>query len=240
MNDRPTQREGVPGLVQAFDIRTGKPRWTFNPIPRPGEVGNETWENDSWSYTGKVSGWSIYSADEELGYVYLPLNTSAPDYYGGHRLGDGLFGESIVCLDVETGKRVWHFQFVHHGLWDYDPPAAPNLLDVTVNGKRVKALAQVTKQAFCFVLDRVTGKPIWPIEERPVPQSTLPGEKTSPTQPFPTRPAPFDRQGLSTDDLIDFTPELRREAVEIVKTWVHGPLYTPPTTTRTILMPENA
>ena len=130
-------KEQIPGWTRGWDVRTGKLKWTFHTVPRPGEFGNDTWENDSWSYTGKVSGWSIYSADEELGYVYLPLNTSAPDYYGGHRLGDGLFGESIVCLDVETGKRVWHFQFVHHGLWDYDPPAAPNLLDVTVNGKRI-------------------------------------------------------------------------------------------------------
>ena len=178
-------KEQIPGWTRGWDVRTGKLKWTFHTVPRPGEFGNDTWEDDSWAYTGKVSGWSIYSADEELGYVYLPLNTAAPDYYGGHRLGDGLFGESIVCLDVETGKRVWHYQFVHHGLWDYDPPAAPNLLDVTVNGQRIRAVAQITKQGFVFTFDRVTGRPIWPIEERPVPPSDVPGERAARTQPFP-------------------------------------------------------
>ena len=192
-------KEQIPGWTRGWDVRTGKLKWTFHTVPRPGEFGNDTWEDDSWAYTGKVSGWSIYSADEELGYVYLPLNTAAPDYYGGHRLGDGLFGESLVCLDVETGKRVWHYQFVHHGLWDYDPPAAPNLLDVTVNGQRIKAVAQVTKQGFVFTFDRVTGQPIWPIEERPVPPSDVPGERAARTQPFPTKPAPFEYQGFTED-----------------------------------------
>ncbi len=160
-------KEQIPGWTRGWDARTGKLKWTFHTIPRPGEFGNDTWKNDSWSYTGKVSGWSVFSADEQLGYLYVPLNTAAPDYYGGHRPGDGLFGESLLCLDVETGKRVWHYQFVHHGLWDYDLPAAPNLLDVTVNGRAIKAVAQVTKQGFLFAFDRVTGQPIWPIEERP-------------------------------------------------------------------------
>jgi len=221
-------KEQIPGWTRAWDARTGKLKWTFHTVPRPGEFGNETWENDSWSYTGKVSGWTIFSADEELGYVYLPLNTAAPDYYGGHRLGDGLFGESLVCLDVETGKRVWHYQFVHHGLWDYDPPAAPNLLDVTVNGRRVKAVAQVTKQGFVFTFDRVTGQPIWPIEERAVPPSDVPGERAARTQPFPTKPPPFEYQGVTLDDLVDFTPELRARALEAVKNFRMGPLYTPP------------
>src|SRR5262245_7930905 len=221
-------KEQIPGYSRGWDARTGKLKWTFHTIPRPGEFGNETWQADSWSYTGKVSGWSTYSADEELGYVYLPLNTAAPDYYGGHRPGDGLFAESLLCLDAETGKRVWHFQFVHHGLWDYDLPAAPNLLDITVNGRRIRAVAQVTKQGFVFTFDRVTGQPVWPIEERPVLPSDVPGERASRTQPFPTKPAPFEYQGVKVDDLIDFTPELRAMAEEAIKRFRIGPLYTPP------------
>ena len=221
-------KEQIPGWTRGWDVRTGKLKWTFHTIPRPGEYGNDTWEGDSWSYTGKVSGWSIFSADEELGYLYMPLNTAAPDYYGGHRPGDGLFAESLVCLDVETGKRVWHYQFVHHGLWDYDLPASPNLLDVTVNGRRIKAVAQVTKQGFVFTFDRVTGQPVWPIEERPVPPSDVPGERASRTQPFPTRPAPFEYQGIKVEDLVDFTPELRAMAEEAIKQFRIGPLYTPP------------
>ena len=221
-------KEQIPGWTRGWDVRTGKLKWTFHTVPRPGEFGNDTWEDDSWAYTGKVSGWSIFSADEELGYVYLPLNTAAPDYYGGHRLGDGLFGESLVCLDAETGKRVWHYQFVHHGLWDYDPPAAPNLLDVTVNGQRIRAVAQVTKQGFVFTFDRVTGHPIWPIEERPVPPSDVPGERAARTQPFPTKPAPFEYQGFTEDNLVDFTPEIRAMARKAVEGFRMGPLYTPP------------
>jgi quinoprotein glucose dehydrogenase len=221
-------KEQIPGWSRGWDARTGKLKWVFHTIPRPGEFGNDTWQGDSWSYTGKVSGWTTYSADEELGYVYVPLNTAAPDYYGGQRLGAGLFGESLVCLDAETGKRVWHYQFVHHGLWDYDPPAAPNLIDITVNGRRIKAVAQVTKQGFVFTFDRVTGQPVWPIEERPVPPSDVPGEQASPTQPFPTRPAPFEYQGVAIDDLVDFTPEIRAMAVAAVKNFRIGPLYTPP------------
>ena len=221
-------KEQIPGWTRGWDVRTGKLKWTFHTVPRPGEFGNDTWQDDSWAYTGKVSGWSIYSADPELGYVYLPLNTAAPDYYGGHRPGDGLFGESLLCLDAETGKRVWHYQFVHHGLWDYDPPAAPNLLDVTVNGKRIKAVAQVTKQGFLFAFDRVTGQPIWPIEERPVPPSDVPGERAARTQPFPTKPAPFEYQGFTEDSLANFTPEIRALAKKAVEGYRMGPLYTPP------------
>ncbi|HEV8318389.1 MAG TPA: PQQ-binding-like beta-propeller repeat protein [Vicinamibacterales bacterium] len=221
-------KEQIPGYTRGFDARTGKLKWTFNTIPRPGEVGNETWERDSWSYTGKVSGWTIYSADEELGYAYIPLNTAAPDYYGGHRLGDNLFSDTLLCLNVETGKRVWHYQLIHHDLWDYDPPAAPNLLDITVDGRRIKAVAQVTKQGLVFTFDRVTGQPIWPIEERPVPASDVPGERASPTQPFPTRPPPFEYLDITKDLLVDFTPEIRALAEKAVENYRLGPLYTPP------------
>ena len=176
--------------MQAFDVRTGKPAWIFHVIPQEGEFGNETWENDSWKYTGNANVWTLMSADEELGYVYLPFSTPTNDWYGGHRLGNNLFAESLVCVDATTGKRVWHFQTVHHGLWDYDLPAAPVLCDIKVDGRPIKAVAQITKTGFTFVFDRATGKPVWPIEERPVPQSTVPGERTSPTQPFPTKPPP--------------------------------------------------
>ena len=164
----------------------------------------------------------------ELGYVYLPLSSPTNDYYGGHRLGDNLFSDSLVCVDASTGRRVWHFQTVHHDVWDYDLPAAPILGDITVNGRRIKAVVQLTKQGFAFVFDRVTGRPVWPIEERAVPQSKVPGEKTSPTQPFPTKPPPFARQGVSVDDLIDFTPVLRAEARAIAEPYSFGPLFTPP------------
>jgi quinoprotein glucose dehydrogenase len=182
-------------------------------------------------------GRTLMSADEELGYVYLPFSTPANDYYGGHRHGDNLFGETLVCLDAATGRRIWHYQIVRHGLCDYDLPAAPNLIDVTVDGQRVKAVAQVTKQGFAFVFDRVTGKPLWPIEDRPVPQSSVPGEKAAATQPFPTKPAPFEIQGVREEDLIDLTPELRAEAVAIIQQYDHGPHYTPPSERGAIAMP---
>jgi quinoprotein glucose dehydrogenase len=226
--DFPTRKQASPGDVRAYDVRTGKLRWTFNVIPRPGEFGNETWEADSWSYTGNTNLWSMISADPDLGYVYLPLTSPTNDWYGGHRLGDNLFSDTLVCVDAETGRRIWHFQLVHHDLWDYDLPAAPILADITVNGTRIKSVVQLTKQGFAFVFDRVTGKPVWPIEERPVPQSTVPGERTSPTQPFPTRPPAFTRQGLTENDLIDFTPELRAEAKAIADQFLLGPLFTPP------------
>ena len=205
---------GPPGDIRGFDVRTGEELWEFHTIPQEGEFGNETWEDGSWRYTGAANAWGSLSADPELGYVYIPLGTPTNDYYGGHRLGDNLFAESIICLDARTGERVWHFQFAHHGLWDYDAAAAPVLVDVTVDGQPIKAVAVVTKQAYTFVFDRVTGEPVWPIEERPAPASTVPGERTSPTQPHPTRPPAFDRQGVSVDNLIDFTPELRQEAEE--------------------------
>ena len=228
MTDSPATKEQPRGDVRAYDVRTGELRWTFNVIPRAGQFGTETWENEAWRYTGNANLWSLISADEELGTVYLPLSSSTSDMYGAHRLGDNLFSQSLVCVDAETGRRIWHFQFVHHGLWDYDLPAAPILADITVDGKAIKAVVQVTKQAFAFVLDRVTGEPVWPIEERDVPESNTPGEQTSRTQPFPTKPPPFDRQGVSIDDLIDFTPELRAEAIEIAKDFVIGPMFTPP------------
>ena len=228
LDDTVKVKEMPPGYVRAYDVRTGELRWQFNPIPQPGEVGDETWEDGSWEYSGQANVWTFMSADEELGYVYLPLSTPTNDWYGGHRLGDNLFAESLACLECETGTRVWHFQMVHHGLWDYDNASAPNLVDITVDGERIKAVAQVTKQGFTYVFDRVTGEPVWPIEERPVPQSDVPGERTSPTQPFPTKPPPFERQGLTIDDLIDFTPELRAEAVKLVSEFDYGPLYTPP------------
>jgi quinoprotein glucose dehydrogenase len=194
VHDVPLAKEMPPGDVRGFDVRTGKQQWLFRSVPREGEFGNETWDQGSWKTTGGANVWTLMSADEALGYVYLPFSTPSNDFFGGQRPGNGLFGESLVCLDAPTGKRIWHFQVVHHGLWDYDLPAAPNLIDIRVNGKPVKAVAQVSKQGFLYVFDRVTGEPIWPIEERPVPQSTVPGERTSPTQPFPTKPAPFDRE----------------------------------------------
>ena len=237
ISDGPQFKEAPRGDVQAFDVRTGKPAWIFHAIPQEGEFGNDTWEDDSWKYTGNANVWTLMSADEELGYVYLPMSTPTNDWYGGHRLGDDLFAECLVCVEAKTGKRVWHFQTVHHGLWDYDLPGAPVLCDIKVDGKPIKAVAQITKTGFTFVFDRATGKPVWPIEERPVPQSTVPGEKTSPTQPFPTKPAPYERQGSTEDNLIDFTPELRAEAKEILDEYDHGPLFTPPTERGTINLP---
>tara|TARA_B100000745_G_scaffold298186_1_gene246375 strand:- start:3964 stop:5877 length:1914 start_codon:yes stop_codon:yes gene_type:complete len=226
-----------PGHVRGFDLNTGEQKWIFHTIPQEGEFGNDTWEDDSWKVTGATNIWTMLSADPELGYVYLPIGNPGNDWYGGQRLGDNLFGTSIVALDVENGERVWHYQIVHHELWDYDPPAAPTLVDITVNGREIKALAQVSKQAFIYVLDRVTGEPVWPIEERAVPLSTVPGERVSPTQPFPTRPAPFDLQGISEDTLIDFTAELRSEALEIIEQFDYGMLYTPPSLRGTINLP---
>ena len=234
---KPPQKQMPPGDVRGFDVRTGEQRWIFHTIPQKEEFGNETWKNNSWMTTGNANVWTMMSADEELGYVYLPVSTPTNDFYGGDRLGDNLFAESLVCLNAETGARIWHFQILHHGLWDYDLPAAPNLIDITVDGKKIKAVAQVTKQAFCFVFDRVTGKPVWPIEERPVPQSAVPGEFSSLTQPFPTKPAPFDRQGLTHDDLIDFTPALRKQALSAIEDYDYGALYTPPSEKGTIAMP---
>jgi quinoprotein glucose dehydrogenase len=219
---------GPPGDVRAFDVRTGELVWSFQAIPQADDPAAATWEDEAWRYTGAGNVWTSMSADPELGYIYVPTSSPTNDMYGGHRLGDNLYTSSVVCLDAKTGKRVWHFQTVHHDLFDYDLPAAPILVDITVDGRPIKALAQLTKQAFVFVLDRVTGEPVWPIEERPVPASTVPGEIAAATQPFPTKPPPVDRQGLSVDDLIDFTPQLRAEALKIVEQYVIGPQFTPP------------
>ena len=232
----PALKRAPPGDVRGFDVRTGAQVWSFRTVPQDGEFGNETWltaidqDRPSWEYSGNTNMWAWASADAELGYVYLPLSTPTNDYYGGYRPGDNLFAESIVCLDARTGERVWHFQAVHHGLWDYDFPAAPNVVDIRVEGRAepVKAVAAVSKQAFTYVFDRVTGEPIWPIEERPVPPGDVPGEWYAATQPFPTRPPPFDQQGTSVDDLMDFTPQLRQEALEVFEQYVSGPLFTAP------------
>ena len=231
----PARKEMPPGDVRGFDVRTGEQLWIFHTVPQEGEVGNETWltgpneDRASWEYTGNTNMWAWPSADEELGYVYLPLSTPTNDYYGGHRPGDNLFAESLVCLDARTGERVWHFQAVHHGVWDYDFPAAPNLIDISVDGRVIKAVAIVSKQGFTYVFDRVTGEPVWPIEERPVAAGDVPGEWYAPTQPFPTKPPPYEHQGVTSEDLIDFTPALRQEAEEILAGYVSGPLFTPPT-----------
>jgi quinoprotein glucose dehydrogenase len=239
ITDGPQVKEQPRGDVFGFDVKTGKKLWTFHSVPQKGEFGYETWEDGAAEYTGNTNVWSMLTVDEQLGYVYLPFGTPTNDYYGGHRPGNNLFAESLVCLDATTGKRVWHFQAVHHGLWDYDFPAAPILVDITVNGRRINAVAQVSKQGFVYVFDRKTGQPVWPIEGRPVPQSTAPGEKTSPTQPFPTKPPAFDRQGLQDADVIDFTPELRAQALEVLKAWDRGPLFTPPSEKGAVQLPGN-
>ena len=232
----PTGKSNIKGYVRGFDVRTGKRLWIFHTIPSPGEFGNDTWEKDSWSSTGNAGVWAQISIDERLGLAYLPVELPTGDYFGANRPGNGLFGESIVAVDLQTGKRKWHYQLVHHGLWDMDIPCAPILVDAIVNGRTVKAVAQPTKQAFLYVFDRATGQPIWPIEERPVPKGDVPGEWYAPTQPFPLdakgRPFNYDRQGFIEDDLIDFTPELRAEALQIVSRYKIGPIVTPPVVSR--------
>jgi quinoprotein glucose dehydrogenase len=223
------RQRGNQGDIRAYNVRTGMQLWKFRTIPRPGEFGNESWLNDSWSYSGDVSIWGQMSADEELGYVYAPIETPNNNYYGGARPGNNLFAESLLCLDAKTGKRIWHYQAVHHGIWDWDFNSAPALLDITVDGRRIKAVAEVSKQNFVYVFDRITGRPVWPIEERAVPRGNVPGEWYSPTQPFPTKPPAFDQQGVTIDDLVDFTPQLRQEALDIVNQYHYGPLFNPPT-----------
>src|SRR5262245_47662993 len=239
ISDGPQNKEAPRGDIFGFDVRTGKKLWTFHSVPQPGEFGHETWENGSAAYTGGTNVWSMITVDEATGYVYLPFGTPTNDYYGGERHGDNLFAESLVCLDATTGKRVWHFQGVHHGLWDYDFPAAPILGEITVNGKRLSVVIQVSKQAFVYVFDRKTGVPVWPIEERPVPQTTAPGEKTAPTQPFPTKPPAFDLQGFLDKDIVDFTPELHAQAVEVLQRFERGPLFQPPSLKGTVQIPGN-
>jgi quinoprotein glucose dehydrogenase len=220
-------KTNVKGFVRGFDVRTGKRLWIFHTIPRSDEFGYDTWEKDSASYTGNTGVWGQISVDEQLGMAFIPVELPTGDYYGGHRPGSGLFGETVLAVDLKTGQRKWHYQLVHHGIWDMDIPCAPMLVDITLSGQTVKAVAQPTKQAFLYVFDRMTGKPIWPMEERPVEQSTVPGEKTSPTQPFPTKPPAYDLQGFSVEDVLDFTPELKAEALKVVSKYKLGPVFTP-------------
>jgi quinoprotein glucose dehydrogenase len=224
----PRSRTNAKGYIRAYDARTGKRLWIFHTIPQAGEFGNDTWLENSWSYTGNTGVWTQMTVDEELGLAYLPVEIPTGDYYGGHRPGNNLFGESLVAVDLETGQRRWHFQFVHHPIWDYDVPCAPILADITVAGTRIKAIAQPTKQGFLFVFDRATGKPVFPIEERPVEKGTVPREWYSPTQPFPVKPPPFERQGFLQDYVIDFTPQLKAEGLKVLEQYKYGPLYTPP------------
>lgn len=237
INDGPTKKEMPPGNVRGFNPHTGEVVWMFETIPQAGAFGNETWENGSWEYTGNTNSWTIMSADDELGIVYLPIGTPTNDWYGGLRHGDNLFAESLVAVKAKTGERLWHFQMVHHGVWDYDLPAAPTLVDLVVDGRAIKAVAQITKQGYTYVFDRLTGEPVWPIIETPVPQSTVPGEKLSPTQPIPTKPPAFELQGVSDETLVDFTPELRQEAERIIEQFDFGPLFTPPSLRGTINIP---
>ena len=226
--DGGVKKEATPEDIRGFDARTGKLLWTFHVVPRAGEFGADSWSDESYAFSGDLASWCCISADAELGHVYIPTSAPTGINYGGHRPGDNLFADSIVALDVKTGKRVWHFQMVHHDLWDYDTVGPATLGDITVDGRRIKALMQPSKTGFMYVFNRATGIPVWPIEERPVPQSTVPGEVTAKTQPFPTKPLPFDRQGWTEDDLIDYTPELRARAKEKIKDFKMGPLFSPP------------
>ena len=241
----PKSPKSEKGYVRGYDVRTGKRLWIFHTIPEPGEPGSETWEGNSASNSGHAGVWGQMSIDEELGLAYLPVELPTGDYYGGHRPGDGLYSESIVAVELKTGKKRWHYQMIHHGIWDYDVPCAPILVNITVDGRAIKALAQPTKQGWVYVLDRTNGRPVWPIEERAVEQSDVPMEKTSRTQPFVTKPPAFDRQGVSIDDLIDFTPEMRAEAVKLVSRYKIGPIFTPPVVSRwpgpqaTLMLPSS-
>ncbi len=225
---QPPSRANTPGDIRGFNVRTGELIWTFKTIPEAGELGVDTWQDDSWTYTGNAASWAPISFDPETGYVFVPTEAPTGDFYGGHRPGSNLFSTSLLVLDSRTGERIWHFQTVHHDIWDMDNPTAPILADIVIEGQPRKIVVQITKQSFAFVFDRLTGEPIWPIEERAVPQTDVPGEWTSPTQPFPTKPAAFDRNGFTEDDLIDFTPEIRARAAEIAAGFRMGPLYTPP------------
>ena len=230
-------KEMPPGHVRAFNPVTGDLEWMFKTIPQAGEFGNDTWEDGSAEYSGNTNSWTIMSSDDDLGIVYIPIGTPTNDWYGGLRKGDNLFAESLVAVSAETGERLWHFQMVHHGVWDYDLPAAPTLVDITVNGRPIKAVAAISKQGFTYVFDRLTGEPVWPIEERAVPQSTVPGEVLSATQPFPTKPAAFEPQGISDETLIDFSAELRNEALQNIEKYDYGPLFTPPSLRGAIQFP---
>jgi quinoprotein glucose dehydrogenase len=224
----PEKKENVPGHVRGYDLRTGEQEWIFHVLPQPGEFGHDTWENDAWTYTGNISAWAPLSADSDLGLVYIPTDTPTNDYFGGFRPGDNLYGTSLIALDAQTGERAWHFQMVHHDVWNMDNPDAPHLVDIEVDGETIPAVAAVTKQGFTYVFNRETGEPVWPIPELEVPQSDVPGEQTAPTQPHPSKPAPFELQGMTEDHLIDFTPALRAEAIEMASQYRMGPVFTPP------------
>ncbi len=224
----PSTYDKPKGTVRGYDARTGKRLWIFHPVPQGDAFGSDTWRNDSWAYNGYTGVWAQMTIDEELDILYLPVEMPTGDYYRGHCPGDNLFANSLVALDLHTGERLWHFQTIHHDIWDWDLPSAPILADLSIAGEKRKAVVQPTKQGFVFVFDRVTGEALFDIEERPVPQTDVPGEVTSPTQPFPVAPPPFEKQGLTVDDLIDFTPQMRAEAEAIVAQHRVGPLYTPP------------
>jgi quinoprotein glucose dehydrogenase len=237
VHDHPESPRSTPGDIRGYDARTGQLRWTFHVVPAEGEFGTETWEDESWRYSGAANVWGPMSVDSERGWVYAVTSSATNDHYGGHRLGDNLFAETLLCLDGETGRRVWHYQLIRHGLWDYDPSASPILVDVTVDGRRIEAVAQATKQGFLFVFDRVTGEPVWPIEDREVPASDIPGERAAATQPFPTKPPPFERQGTREEDLVDFTPELREKALAVFRKYRTGPLFLPPSFEGSLILP---
>jgi glucose dehydrogenase len=226
--DGGNKKEAAPENIRGFDARSGKLLWTFNVVPQAGEFGNDTWGDESWKVAGDLGAWNPMTADEQLGYVYIPLTAPTAAAYGGWRPGDNLYSDSLVALDAKTGKRVWHYQMIHHDLWEYDNVGPAILGDITVNGRRIKAVMQPNKNGFLYVLNRATGEPVWPIVERPVPSSPVPGEHASPTQPIPTKPPPFDRQGMTESDVIDFTPELKKAALDTISPFVLGPLYTPP------------
>jgi quinoprotein glucose dehydrogenase len=228
----PRSFKNVKGYVRGFDVRTGKRLWIFHTIPRPGEFGLDTWEKDSWAYTGNTGVWGQISVDEELGMAYIPVEAPTGDYFGAHRPGNNLFGETLLAVDLQTGQRKWHYQLVHHGIWDMDIPCAPILTDIVVNGRRIKAVAQPTKQSILYVFDRVTGQPVWPIVETPVPAGSVPGEWYSPTQPIPTKPPAYERTGVSVDDLIDFTADMKAEALKLVARYRMGPMFTPPSVSK--------
>jgi quinoprotein glucose dehydrogenase len=247
----PRSKTNVKGYIRGFDVRTGKRVWVFHTIPMKGEFGFDTWDPDAAAYTGNAGVWAQMSADEELGIVYMPVELPTGDYYGGHRAGNkkgspdtSLFSETLLALDIKTGQRKWHYQLVHHGIWDHDIPCAPILMDLVVDGKPVKAVAQPTKQNWLYVFDRATGKPVWPIEERPVEKGDVPGEWYSPTQPFVTKPPAYERQGVTIDDLMDWTPELRAEAIKVASMYKMGPIFTPPVVSKwegprgTLMIPE--
>ncbi|MDZ7630155.1 MAG: pyrroloquinoline quinone-dependent dehydrogenase [Gemmatimonadaceae bacterium] len=237
VGDRLRYRNDTPGDVQAFDVRTGRRVWTFHTVPDSGEFGWRTWEDGSYAYMGHTNVWAPMSLDVSRGLLFLPVSTPTNDWYGGDRKGDNLFAESVVALDARTGRRVWHYQVVHHGLWDYDLPAPPVLATIRWRGAPRDVVAVPSKTAWIYVLDRVTGRPIWPIPEVPVPTSDVPGERTAPTQPMPTIPAPFARQSVTEAELIDFTPELQRRAREVFRQYRSGPIFTPPSLQGTITMP---